>query len=310
VVGVLVADVILRNLWPVRHVNALLTSLANNFAICAQAWNAFRSGGMELEPQYAGLVSEFNRGLVNTGRLALSVEFEGGEGSPRYGYTARMFVHVIALFEQMRLLSVERIAGRGGRLTIPRADRISKHLAVLARRLGHAVSFDFLPHPAIPEGLAAADSILDRRALEVEQILDSMDRLTSLPYNPITERSHEPASRDANLPPLPAAPPHFENGVVPEAPASPRGFLVFGLVTFIATSVALSKALSGGTPFLLVGGIYFPAWFSACVVGAALALVTLIALRSHPLTRAAGIGLVFLNLSVIYAFLAWHFLFT
>ena len=310
VAGVLVGDVILRNLWPVRQVNAFFTSLANNFAACARAWNAFRRGGPELAPQYAAVVSEFNRVLVNTGRVALNVEFEGGEGSPRYGYGARMFVHAIALFEQMRLMSVERIAGRGGRLAIPRADRISQHLAVLTRRLGQVVSLDFAPPGAIPEGRAAADGILDRRALEIEQILDSLDRLTSVPDNPITERGHKPMPRGTDLPPPPAALPHFENGVVPEAPAKPRGFLIFGLVALIAVGLALFKALSGGTPFLLMGGIYFPAWFSACAVGAALALVTLIALRSHPLTRAAGIALVFFNLSVIYAFLAWRFLFT
>jgi hypothetical protein len=105
--------------------------------------------------------------------------------------------------------------------------------------------------------------------------------------------------------PSPGAPPSFENGVVPEAPAKPRGFLIFGLSAFITVALALLKALSGGTPFLLVGGIYFPAWFSASVVGAALAFTTLIALRSHPITRASGSALVFFNLSVIYAFLAW-----
>ena len=105
--------------------------------------------------------------------------------------------------------------------------------------------------------------------------------------------------------PSPDAPPSFDNGVVPEAPAKPRGFLIFGLSVSIAVTLALLKALSGDTPFLLVGGIYFPAWFSASVVGAALGFTTLIALRSHPMTRAAGSALVFFNLSVIYAFLAW-----
>lgn|SRR5271170_3095103 len=111
-------------------------------------------------------------------------------------------------------------------------------------------------------------------------------------------------------PPSDHEPPRFENGLVPEAPVKPRGLLIFGLLAFIAVVVALLRALSGGTPFVLAGGVYFPAWFCAGVVGAALAAVTLMALHSFPLTRAAGSALVFFNLSVIYAFLAWLFIFS
>jgi hypothetical protein len=111
-------------------------------------------------------------------------------------------------------------------------------------------------------------------------------------------------------PPSSDAPPRFDNGAVPEAPAKRRGFLIFALLAFIAVVVALLRVMSACTPFLLVGGIYFPAWFSAGVVGMALAAVTLIALRSYPLTRTAGTALVFFNFSVIYAFLSWLFLFS
>jgi hypothetical protein len=315
VAGVLVADVILLNLWPVRQVNALFTNLVNNFAICARAWSAFLRSGSASElqvaeqPQVADVVSEFNREWVKTGRLAASVEFEGGEGSPRYGFAARMFTHEIALIEQMRLLSAERIAGFSGRLSMSRAHSISQRFEALASRLGHPVAFGLELAGTYPKGLAEPDEIPDRCALEVEQILNSMDRLTSLPNNLVAERGKETSPRVTELPPPPDGPPRFANGVVPEAAAKRRGFLIFGLVAFILVALVLLKSLSSGTPFLLVGGIYFPAWFSACVIGLALALVTLIALRSHPLTRAAGIALVFFNLSVIYAFLAWQFLF-
>jgi hypothetical protein len=309
VAGVLVADVILVNLWPVRQVNGLFTSIAGNFATCAKAWSAFRGGRREAERQHAELVSEFNRGMVKTGRLALAVEFEGGEGGPRYGFSARMFIHAIALFEQVRFVSAERIAGRGGKLPIWRVERISEQFGALSRRVGQPVGLDLAPARILPNEPARADNVLDRRVREIEQILDSMDRLTSLPSNPVAECGNEAMPRGTELPPPAAGPPHFENGVVPEAPAKPRGFLVFALVVIIVVGLFLLKGLSGGTPFLLVGGIYFPAWFSACVAGVALALVTVIALRAHPITRASGIALVFFNLSVIYAFLTWRFFF-
>ena len=115
----------------------------------------------------------------------------------------------------------------------------------------------------------------------------------------------------ATPPPPPAhAPPNFENGLVPEAPAGRRGLLIFALLAIIAVVITLLRRLSGGTPFLLVGGIYFPAWFSAGVAGTALAAVTLMALHSFPLTRAAGSALVFFNFSVIYAFLSWLLIFS
>ena len=110
-------------------------------------------------------------------------------------------------------------------------------------------------------------------------------------------------------PPQSEAAPRFSNGLVPEAAPRSRGFLVFGLLVGIIVGVVLLRVLSRGTPFLLVGGVYFPAWFSAGDIGASLAMVTVIALRSLPVTRTAGTGLVFFNFAVIYAFLAWLFLF-
>ena len=122
---------------------------------------------------------------------------------------------------------------------------------------------------------------------------------------------------DQKPPPEPATPsppqfaeaPRFANGLVPEAPPRRRGLVVFGGVVFVVVAVVLLRALSGGTPFLLVAGVYFPAWFSAGVVGISLATVTVVALRSYSVTRAAGTGLVFCNCTVIYAFLAWLLLF-
>ena len=114
----------------------------------------------------------------------------------------------------------------------------------------------------------------------------------------------------ATPPPESAAAPRFADGMVPEAPPKSRGLLVFGSLAFVVVGVVLLRTLSQGTPFLLLGGIYFPAWFSAGVIGAALATVTVLVLRSHSVTRAAGPGLVFFNCSVIYAFLAWLVLFT
>ena len=84
------------------------------------------------------------------------------------------------------------------------------------------------------------------------------------------------------------AAPRFGDGLVPEAPPRPRGLLVFGLLAFIVLGVALLWLLSQGTPFLLVGGVYFPAWFSSAVVGAAFATVTVIVLRSFSSPAAPG----------------------
>ena len=94
------------------------------------------------------------------------------------------------------------------------------------------------------------------------------------------------------------------------AAAKPRGLLVFGLLTFTFLGLFLLRALAGGAPYTMVAGAYFPGWFMAAVTGALLATVTLVVLRSFPLTRAAGTGLVYFNCTIIYAFLAWSFLFS
>ena len=114
---------------------------------------------------------------------------------------------------------------------------------------------------------------------------------------------------DPATPPQSLEAPRFADGLVPEAPPRRRGLWVFGGVVFVVVAVVLMRLLSGGTPFLLVAGIYWPAWFSAGVVGIALAAVTVVALRSYSVTRAAGTGLVFCNCTVIYAFLVWLLLF-
>ena len=116
--------------------------------------------------------------------------------------------------------------------------------------------------------------------------------------------------RPTDPPPASIGPPRLAQGIVPEAPERSNGLLIFALLATIAAVVATLRTISAGTPFVLVEGIYFPAWFSAGCIGAALAWVTLLALRSHPVTRAAGTALVFFNCGVIYAFLSWLFLFS
>ena len=122
---------------------------------------------------------------------------------------------------------------------------------------------------------------------------------------------------DQTKPKLPVEPPRedgalprFANGTTPEAVAKPRGLLVFGLLMFVALGLVLLRMLSGGAPYATVAGAYFPGWFMAAVTGAVLAAVTTMVLRSFPLTRAAGTGLVYFNCTIIYAFLAWSFLFS
>ena len=104
--------------------------------------------------------------------------------------------------------------------------------------------------------------------------------------------------------------PRFANGTTPEAPTRPRGLLIFGLLTFTVFGVLLLRVLNGGTPYVMMAGGYFPGWFMAAVTGALLAAITIVALRSFPLTRTAGTGLVYFNCTIIYAFLAWSLLFS
>ena len=124
-----------------------------------------------------------------------------------------------------------------------------------------------------------------------------------MPDQAKTKPPAEPSAEDGALP-------RFANGTTPEAAAKPRGLLVFGLLTFTVFGLVLLRMLSGGAPYAMVAGAYFPGWFMAAVTGAVLAAVTTVVLRSFPLTRAAGTGLVYFNCTIIYAFLAWSLLFS
>ena len=104
--------------------------------------------------------------------------------------------------------------------------------------------------------------------------------------------------------------PHFANGSTPEAPVKHRGLLVFGLLAFAVVGLILIRVTSRGAPYTMVAGGYFPGWFVAGVTGALLAAITIIVLRAFPMTRTTGVGLVYLNCAIIYAFLAWFFLFS
>jgi hypothetical protein len=170
-------------------VNSLFASLAGNFATCARAWSAFLSDGGKLAAIRKELVSQFNNGLMAAGQLTTIVEFEGEEGSPRYGYAGRLLAHEIALFEQLHLFGLDRAdAVADGDVAIPQAERIRNLFMELARRLGHPVEPSPRPpeersHPASEPADARAShhDVLEGRSAEIERILASIDRLTSLP---------------------------------------------------------------------------------------------------------------------------------
>jgi uncharacterized membrane protein YccC len=189
VAGVVIATVIMNNLWSVRKVNSLFTSLAGNFATCARAWNAFVRGGEELAAKRKELISQFNKGFMEAAQLTTVVEYEGGEGTPRYGYAGRLLTHQIALFEQLHLFGSERaVAAASSNVALPQAERIRERFLALARRIGHPLEFfpgppeaksDSLPVESA-DGLASHQNMPEGRSAEIEGILASIDRLTSL----------------------------------------------------------------------------------------------------------------------------------
>ncbi len=83
------------------------------------------------------------------------------------------------------------------------------------------------------------------------------------------------------------------------------GFWRFFFLVLLVGALALTRDLSGGTPFFLVGGVYFPWWLVAATAGAGFALLTVSALRARPETRAFGSSLVFFSLSFVYAYFLW-----
>ena len=121
--------------------------------------------------------------LINT------VEFEGGEGTPRYGYAGRLLTHEVALFEQVHLFGADwvELASVDGPLSA-RAEAIGERLQTLARHLGHAVEWPSARREAVAAPPASAEApgnaarwqVLAYRADEIEQILASLERLTAM----------------------------------------------------------------------------------------------------------------------------------
>ena len=189
--GVTIALVVLHNLWPVRKVKAMFKTLAENFARCARDWEKLRQAKREdLSARQEASVQGFNEGLVRAGLLVNTIELEGGEGSPRYGYAGRLLTHQVALFEQMHLFGQgwAELAAADPDLAW-RAGEIQVRLQVLAQRLGQpaeppyadpAPSGEPLPAPPATDENVRREA-LSQRAGEIEAILASLDRLTGLP---------------------------------------------------------------------------------------------------------------------------------
>lgn len=194
VAGVVIAEIILRSLHPVRKAKDMFKGLADNFALCAQAWSGlFQATPEEFPARREEFIKKYNQGFAGNIALNDSIEFEGREGSARYGYSGRLLVHESALFEQMRLIGVDwmRLA-RGGRPLPAEFDAIRQRFATLAERLGHPVDLSPFPFPTGADHPEAADPdptgqrtrhlhILEQRLQRVDSILASMDRLTALP---------------------------------------------------------------------------------------------------------------------------------
>ena len=188
--GVTIALVVLHNLWPVRKVKALFKALAENFARCAGDWETLRQAKREdLPARREASVQGFNEGLVRAGLLVNTIELEGGEGSPRYGYAGRLLTHQVALFEQMHLFGQGWAELAADPDLDRRAGEIQTRLQALAQRLGQPAEPPSADPPPSGEPLPAPPAsdenvrreALSQRAGEIEAILASLDRLTGLP---------------------------------------------------------------------------------------------------------------------------------
>lgn len=187
--GVFIATIILQNLWPVRKVKDLFAGLAENLAVCARAWSAlFQGRPEEAAAAQEDVIQQFNQGWAKSIVLTNGIEFEGGEGTPRYGYAGRLLTHETALFEQIRLCGMEW-AELARDSTPPPAEvrAIQAKLQRLVRQLGHPVE---LPAPEsnggsgapAPDGQTPPGQYpLEQRFGEIEQILGSLERLTMQP---------------------------------------------------------------------------------------------------------------------------------
>ena len=194
--GVTVAMIVLHNLWPVRKVKPLFKKLADNLALCAQAWSSLSSGPRDEVPaRQDQFMQNFGQGLTEAAVLVNTVEFEGGEGTPRYGYAGRLLTHEVALFEQLHLFDLDwaELAAVDGSLST-RAEAIGERLQTLAKHLGRPADPPPSPREPIdppPSPTTTADhpdaalrQVLAHRAGEIEEILASLERLTSLPPSP------------------------------------------------------------------------------------------------------------------------------
>ncbi len=81
-------------------------------------------------------------------------------------------------------------------------------------------------------------------------------------------------------------------------------------LALLATALSALKLASGpGVPFVLAAGIYCPGWLFSAAGGLALGVWSVSALRARGATRALASTALLLNLSVVYAFTLWRFLF-
>ncbi len=192
VAGVVIAEIILFNLWPVRKAKEMFVGLADSFAVCARFWAKLFQGTTEqFQACEQDFADQYNRGFAANVALNDSIEFEGRAGSARYGYAGRLLVHEIALYEQMRLVGLDWARLVRSRLPLPDGfDTIRQRFHTLASRLGRPVDLpSFPPVAERPAGVALHSGersvwqqrTLDERLRQMEYVLDSMDRLTTPP---------------------------------------------------------------------------------------------------------------------------------
>lgn len=185
--GITIAYFVLHNIWPTRKTKEAFKLVADNFALCAEAWTALLQAKPEdLPARREKFVQDFNQGWAQAVLMLNMLELEGGEGSPRYGYAGRLFTHAVTLFEQVHLLGEEwEKNATWDEATTRRMRAVDERFRALAERLGHPVdpAADDPPEsPADDEpGKTQPTWVLQDRLQEVEDLLASLERLTGLP---------------------------------------------------------------------------------------------------------------------------------
>ena len=206
VLGVLISSVIQQVVWPARRVNQLYGSIAQTFTGCARAWTALlhlpgekEGASARRETFIAGFNQDFSRSL----QLHDDVEFEGGEGSPRYPHAGAMLIQMQRLFRQMLLFSHQReclpVAGPADAALRRRLESIGESFRTLLPRFGQATPGAFPPWtrggetrtaplepPPDPPRMSGVEArghrvTLDERAGKIEAALAALDELTLRP---------------------------------------------------------------------------------------------------------------------------------